>query len=484
MSCPSHPPRPASGREMAVLLEPAAKRWQGRSAGHLCSLDAQGCPDRGYPSGPWADCERSSIGPPVAPARVLLQASLLWCQQLHIQRPGGHLQWALTARDVQKSQFGFINRHGMTDTMTRRALTMTTTTPSTPVRRWRRRRLVMIPLVLLILLASGAGVMAWQVSRRFDAIQRISTPAPLVSGDRIGGDAALEIDTGPAQSALRKPATTVVTRSMESPLLTASQGVAPNTDGADSITVLLMGVDARPGEAIDTEARPDAIAVLHADRTRGTCRMLAVPRDTRIDLPGYGKSKANHALVLGGIPYQQMVISDYLGISIDHYGLIAFGGIVAVVDQLGGVEIDNPDAFTTSSGTTFPAGRQTLDGDRALEYARYRGGSDGDFGRIGRQQQILRALLDQATGQDLLTLIPQSLPLLEEHTRTDLSLIDLLDVIRSFQDTCTSSTLETETLPGTTATYFDPILRLELSYVIVEEADVQRLVAWLMSDER
>jgi len=245
-----------------------------------------------------------------------------------------------------------------------------------------------------------------------------------------------------------------------------------------------MGVDARPGEAIDTDARPDAIAVLHADRTRGTCRMLAVPRDTRIDLPGYGKSKANHALVLGGIPYQEMVISDYLGISIDHYGLIDFGGVVAIVDQLGGVVIDNPVAFTTSSGTTFPEGPQTLDGEDALEYARYRGGSDGDFGRIGRQQQILRALLDQAGGQDVLTMIPQSLPLLKAHMRTDLGLTDLLDVIRTFQSTCTSSTLETETLPGTTATHFDPILQMELSYVIVEEADVRRLVAWLMSDER
>lgn len=368
--------------------------------------------------------------------------------------------------------------------MTQREMTITMIRPATPVRRWHRRRLVMIPLILLILIGSGAGVMAWQLNRGFDAIRTISTPQPLVSGGRFGGDAALEIDTGPAQSALRKPAAAVATRSTESPLLTGSQGVASETDGSDSLTVLLMGVDARPGEAIDTDARPDVIAVLHADRARGTCRLLAVPRDTRIDLPGYGKSKANHALVLGGIPYQQMVISDYLGIPIDHYGLIDFGGVVAVVDQFGGVVIDNPAGFTTTSGMTFPEGPQTLDGESALEYARYRGGSDGDFGRIGRQQQVLRALLDQADGQDLVTMIPRSLPLLEAHTRTDLGLTDLLGVVRTFQSTCTSSTLETETLPGTTATHFDPILQMELSYVIVEEADVRRMVAWLMNDER
>lgn len=412
-----------------------------------------------------------------------------------------------------------------------------TTTPAKTSRRrpWYRRRLVLIPLVLLIMAGSGTGVFAWRLNQSFATIQEVTTPEPQVSGDRFGVDTSLRIDTGPARAALRdssstaegiaqeqgltSPPETTVVSGVERAAITAetpgppdrptspgtatdasaqgaqrdgraasvtetpamTRGATSTRDSQNSMTVLLMGVDARTGEAIDTDARPDALAVLHVDRTKGTCRMLAVPRDTRVELPGYGKSKVNHALVLGGIPYQRKVISDYLGIEIDHYGLIDFGGVVSVVDEFGGIVVDNPEAFTTN-GITFAAGPQTLDGEQALTYARYRGGNDGDFGRIGRQQQVLRGLLEEASGEDLLTMIPQSLPLLEAHTRTDLGLTGMLDIVREFESTCTADTLETETLPGTTATLPDPLLQMDLSYVIVEDADIRRMVAWLMDD--
>lgn len=376
--------------------------------------------------------------------------------------------------------------------------------------------MVLIPLVLLILAGSGTGIFAWRLNRSFATIQEVTTPEPQVSGDRFGLETSLKIDTGPARVALQEsastatdvaqnpdpaslPETTVAPEDeraavaaetpaprdgqtgpvTQTPAMT--RGKTSTRDGQDSMTVLLMGVDARSGEAIDAEARPDALAVLHVDRTSGTCRMLAVPRDTRVELPGYGKSKVNHALVLGGIPYQQKVVSDYLGITIDHYGLIDFGGVVSVVDEVGGVVVDNPEAFTTN-GIAFDAGLLTLDGEEALLYARYRGGGDGDFGRIGRQQQVLRGLLESASGQDLLTMIPRSLPLLEAHLRTDLGPTAMLDIVREFESTCTADSLETETLPGTTATLPDPLLEMDLSYVIVEDADVRRMVGWLLGE--
>lgn len=389
-------------------------------------------------------------------------------------------------------------------------MTPAPTVPAKATRRrpWYRRRLLMVCLVLLMLAGSGTGVFAWRLNRSFATIQEVTTPEPQVSGDRFGVDTSLRIDTGPARTALEDSTTTaegslqypnpasevtVVTENKQAAApaetpVTRDGLAASVTDpsptprnGDDSMTVLLMGVDARPGETIDAEARPDALAVLHVDRASATCRMLALPRDTRVELPGYGKSKVNHALVLGGIPYQQKVVSDYLGIPIDHYGLIDFGGVVSVVDEFGGIVVDNPEAFT-ANGITFDAGPQILDGEQALTYARYRGGSDGDFGRIGRQQQVLRGLLDEASGEDLLTMIPQSLPLLEAHTRTDLGLTAMLDIVRELRGTCTADSLETETLPGTTATLPDPLLQMDLSYVIVEDADVRRMVAWLLDE--
>src|SRR6478752_6849697 len=112
-----------------------------------------------------------------------------------------------------------------------------------------------------------------------------------------------------------------------------------------AMTILLMGVDARPGEAIDAGVRPDALAVLRLDPATGSCKMLAIPRDSRVELPGYGLTKINHALAVGGIPYQELVVQNFLGISIDKYALIDFGGITELVNAVGGVPIQITESF-------------------------------------------------------------------------------------------------------------------------------------------
>ena len=345
---------------------------------------------------------------------------------------------------------------------------------------------------MLLLLVATSGVLAagWQVSSSVSTIHEVSTPEPAVSGERLGGDERVVVDTGPAQEAVRSYAE-------DRPQSDESGGVtdtiADMTSGAvvaagvqdqtppKTMNILLMGVDARPGEAIDIGVRPDALAVLHLDADTGSCRMLAIPRDSRIELPGYGLSKANHALAVGGIPYQEQVIAQFLDITVDHYGLIDFAGIEQLVDAVGGVTIENPEAFSVG-GTTFEAGSQTLDGKSALLYARYRGGSDGDFGRIGRQQQVLRAVLQSVSTRDLLTLVPRMLPVLEDHTRTSLDPAEMINIATSFRSTCTEQTFETRTLAGTVATHPDPLLELDLSYVIVDDAEVRKQVAWLLGE--
>ena len=143
------------------------------------------------------------------------------------------------------------------------------------------------------------------------------------------------IDTGPAQDHVEQQR-----------LLVATPDTAPVSAG--SLTVLVMGVDARPGQPIDIQVRADALSVVHIDPETGICRMLSIPRDTRVMLPGYGYSKVNHALAIGGVPYQQLVVGQYLGIEIDHYGLIDFAGMAELVDAVGGVTVENLDMRSNS----------------------------------------------------------------------------------------------------------------------------------------
>lgn len=249
----------------------------------------------------------------------------------------------------------------------------------------------------------------------------------------------------------------------------------------DAITILVMGVDSRPGEAIDIGVRPDSLMVLRLDPSTGSCRTLAIPRDTRTELPGYGQSKINHALAVGGIPYEKQVVENLTGLKIDHYMLIDFSGFQTLVDAVGGIQIDVPDAFAIDQYIYFNAGPQTMDGKHALAYARWRGGADGDFGRIARQQLVLRALIRKGAGLDVVRSLNELLPAVQDNIRTDLGATDMARLGIDYRSTCTDQSVEMIRLEGYDAWFQDPLLNMQLEYIVVDEAEVANKVAMLVS---
>jgi LCP family protein required for cell wall assembly len=220
--------------------------------------------------------------------------------------------------------------------------------------------------------------------------------------------------------------------------------------------------------------------VLHLDPASGTCRVLSIPRDTRTELPGYGLTKINHALAVGGIDYEKLVVQNLLGLKINHYVLIDFNGFEGLVDAVGGVTIDVPAGFTATDGTTFVAGAQSMSGRQALSYARFRGGPDGDFGRINRQQQVIRALVARASGLNIVRSLNELLPAVAENLRTDLSARDMAALASDYRSRCTDQNVTMLSLDGTIATYQDPLLNLPLSYVVVDPSEIKAKVAELL----
>ncbi len=359
-------------------------------------------------------------------------------------------------------------------------------------RPWFRRPLIMLPLVVLLIVGSVGGYLLLQAGSTVSTIHDISTPPAVISGDALGEDTDVQIDTSAAvDSVTRDPR---FTREGNADRLDGAWEIAGGLTGGVSaaagtqetpdqpLNILLMGVDARPGEAIDVGVRPDALSVLHLDPATGSCRLLAIPRDSRVELPGYGQSKINHALAVGGIPYQMQVVEQFLGIRLYHFGLIYFGGLEQFVDAVGGVTITVPETFS-HLGVTFEAGTQTLNGEEALIYARYRYGPDGDFGRIGRQQQVLRALIAELSGIGVTQAVNDLVPALKDHTRTDLTIVELVALANQYQGRCTEDSIETDRLNGTVGTFYDPLIKLDLSYVIVDEAEVREKVTWLTGEE-
>ena len=242
-------------------------------------------------------------------------------------------------------------------------------------RRWPRRLLASLTiLVALILVASGAGYgyLRYQLSR----VHRVSVPTLQAAG--ASGAATGSSSTDPSASTTRASST---------------------ADRSGPFNVLVVGADSQGGGE-----RADTMILARIDPRSGRASLLSIPYDYFAPIVGQsGPNKISDALVNGPADMVATVEHD-LGVSIQHYVQISFGGVASMVNALGGVRLDFPyPSRDTMSGLSVPrAGCVTLDGTQALALVRSRffsydkGGTwyydpSGAFGRIKRQQAFLRA---------------------------------------------------------------------------------------------
>lgn len=365
-------------------------------------------------------------------------------------------------------------------------------------RPWYRRPLVVAPLIVLLILFGLGGTALLRLEATMSEVRSVSRPPEVVSLSDEVGQPEVTVDTAPAQAALVESGIIPETddgggffgrfqdgASNISDMAGAAAALAGISESSTGpINVLVMGVDARPGSPIDVGVKADAIMVLNIDPAAGECRMLSIPRDTRTELPGYGKSKINHALLVGGVPYQMLVVEELLELSLDHYLLVDFAAFQQIVDVVGGVTVTVPAEITNDDGATlFAAGPQTMDGAQALAYSRYRHDADGDIGRIRRQWSVLRGLATSASSRDLARDINNLLPAIEDHLRTDLSAEEMTALTQDLDGRCTPDTVDTAVLEGSRQRMDDPILRQSVYFNVVAESEVRAQVETLLGEE-
>jgi len=141
----------------------------------------------------------------------------------------------------------------------------------------------------------------------------------------------------------------------------------------------------------------DSIMLLHMGSSRPV--LISIPRDSYVNIPGHGYNKLNAALAYGGASLLIQTVENVTGLKIDHYMGIGFGGLVAVVNNIGGVPICLKTAINDSySGVNLSAGCHNLNGDQALSFVRDRHSfATEDLQRIQDQRAFLSALLNKAT---------------------------------------------------------------------------------------
>ncbi|MBX7444822.1 MULTISPECIES: LCP family protein [unclassified Arthrobacter] len=186
---------------------------------------------------------------------------------------------------------------------------------------------------------------------------------------------------------------------------------------AAPMNILIIGSDIRGTPARDAAAhtaatgessdqRSDALMVVHVPADRHALYIISIMRDLWVDVPGVGGSKINAALEYGGIDLTTATVQQLLGITIDHTLMLDFGGFKAMVDGLGGIDVDVPFAFQSTIETehAFTQGVNHLDGQAALEFSRERHAfTDGDYQRVVNQRIMVRAILARFTSSGALT---------------------------------------------------------------------------------
>ena len=158
----------------------------------------------------------------------------------------------------------------------------------------------------------------------------------------------------------------------------------------EPFSVLLLGIDS---DGPNDPGRSDSMMVVTVNPALGSTYILSIQRDTRVDIPGRGWDKINHAYAFGGAELSINTVQDFLNIPIDYFVGIDMDGFEVLIDTVGGVTVDNTTLSFYQSGYYFPLGEQHLSGSQALQFTRMRlYDPRGDFGRMERQRLVLEAL--------------------------------------------------------------------------------------------
>jgi polyisoprenyl-teichoic acid--peptidoglycan teichoic acid transferase len=257
----------------------------------------------------------------------------------------------------------------------------------------------------------------------------------------------------PLQGPIFVPGTAAPTKvgAKAPPTLTAAPIIPKRWTGTERVTVLLTGIDFREGATCEDQgkaSRTDSIMVATLDPVGMTAAVLSIPRDLWVEIPGYENDTINTANFRGdaynypgGGPALAVKTVEYnFGIKVDYYVRMDFTAFEKIIDTLGGIDINNPEAIDdpeypdSACGFepfTLSAGPHHLNGHNALRYARTRHNST-DIARGERQQQVVLAVLKRVKDPTVLPALlsqgPGLYQTLNDNVKTNLTLDQIVSL--------------------------------------------------------
>lgn len=229
-------------------------------------------------------------------------------------------------------------------------------------------------------------------------------------------------------------------------------------DGESRFTILVMGLDRRPGET-GLAYRTDTMMILSLDPITNSIGILSIPRDLYVPVPGYTElQRVNSPMVLGelqregyGPTLAMQTVQNNLGIRVNDYMAVDFNGFIQFIDAIGGIEVTlnytindrtYPNMYYGYDPFYLPPGTHQLDGATALKFARTRHGSS-DFQRAQRQQMVLYAIRDRILEPGMLAQLIIQAPTLyaqfQDNVATGLTLDQMIQLALYVKDVPTEN---------------------------------------------
>ncbi len=203
------------------------------------------------------------------------------------------------------------------------------------------------------------------------------------------------------------------------------------------INLLVLGIDYNhdsKGMPFSKGARSDTMMVASIGDEAQFLNIVSIPRDTyTLISEKIGSDKINSAFSYGGVKQTRETVSRFLGVPVHYYVIVKVQGAKKIIDALGGLPIDVEKSMDYDDNwgqlhIHLKKGPQILNGDQAVGYARFRHDEEGDYGRMRRQQQVIRAVIRRMKDPSIVTKFSQLAAAVKETLETDLTVEQMIDL--------------------------------------------------------
>lgn len=205
------------------------------------------------------------------------------------------------------------------------------------------------------------------------------------------------------------------------------------------VNILVLGIDGKPNPDSPSpdlfNGRSDTVLLTRFEPQDKSITLLSIPRDSQVEIPGYGTGKINEANYWGGPKLAKQVIKNTLNqVNVNRYVRVSSGAFRELVDFLGGVEVYIPQPMSYQDKTqqlniNLEPGWQTINGEQADQFVRFRGDGYGDLGRIQRQQALMEAILARLKDPTILPRVPEIIRIMQKYIDTNLSFEEILTLV-------------------------------------------------------